>query len=142
MLTLIGSSLAEKGLIFMNYGSATECEKCRFKGACIDSLEEGRLYIIKDVKDTEHRCPVHEGGKVKVVQVERADLQVLIDAKKAFEGSNIIFKPVDCDVDCNMRQYCFPDGLFRDDRCKIIRNIGQPPYKCVKGLDLRLVMLR
>ena len=50
MITLIGKSLANKGLKFMNYGATSECESCRFKNTCIDPLEVGRMYIIKNVK--------------------------------------------------------------------------------------------
>jgi len=142
MITLIGTKLAEKGLEFVHYGTSTACEKCRFKSTCIDSLEEGRIYVIKDVKDTTHPCPIHDGGKVKVVDVDRADIKALIDSKKAFEGSNILFNFPQCDVDCEMRHLCFPEGLYKYDRCKIAKNIGTPPEKCVKGLDLRMVFLR
>lgn len=142
MITLIGINLAEKGLEFMHYGASASCEKCRFKSTCIDSLEEGRIYIISDVKDTAHPCPIHDGGKVKVVDVDKADIKALIDSKKAFEGSNIPFNFPQCDVDCEMRNLCFPEGLYKDDKCKIVKNIKTPPEKCVKGYDLRMVLLR
>ena len=142
MITLIGINLAEKGLEFMHLGGASACEKCRFKNTCIDTLEEGRLYIIKDVKDTHHPCPIHEGGKVKVVDVEKLDIKALIDSKIAFEGSNIIFNPTLCDNECKQKDLCNPEGLYTDDRCKIIKNMGKPPFKCGKGLDLNLVLLR
>jgi uncharacterized protein len=141
VITLIGKNLAEKGLKFMPYGAVAECEKCRFKTTCIDTLEEGRIYIITDVKDTEHPCLVHEGGKVKVVQVERSEIKSLIDSKKAFEGSNIVFNPPECDEECPNRNLCFPEGLFKEDKCKIVENIGKPEYQCIKGLNLRLVLL-
>lgn len=142
MITLIGTKLAEKGLKFMHYGAAKTCEKCRFKNTCIDPLEEGRIYVIKEVKDTQHPCPLHEGGKVKVVQVEKADIHALIDSKIAFEGSNIIFNPPQCDEDCQLKHRCIPPGLYADDKCKIIKNLGKPPAECAKGYKLRQVLLR
>ncbi|MGV8144719.1 MAG: UPF0179 family protein [Methanothermobacter sp.] len=141
MITLIGINLAEKGLKFMHYGAASACEKCRFKNTCIDSLEEGRIYIVKDVKDTQHPCPIHEGGMVKVVDVEKSNIKAMVDSKVAFEGSNIIFKPTPCDEECEKKDLCSPPGIYTDDRCKIIKNIGKPHFKCAKGLDLSLVML-
>ena len=45
----------------MHCGSAPECDECRFKGTCVDSLEEGRMYIIRNVKDSEQKCNLHEG---------------------------------------------------------------------------------
>lgn len=142
MITLIGINLAEKGLEFMHYGPAAACEKCRFKNTCIDTLEEGRIYVIKDVKDTEHPCPIHEGEKVKVVLVEKSDIEAVIDSKKAFEGSNMVFNPYDCDVECDIKHLCFPKGLYRNDRCKIIKNMGKPSVKCAMGHDLHKVVLR
>lgn len=142
MITLIGTNLAVKGLTFMHYGASSHCTKCRFKNTCIDTLEEGRIYVINDVKDTQHPCPIHEGGKVKVVDVDKADIKVLMDSKNAFEGSNIIFNPSHCDVECSLRELCFPKGLYNEDRCKIAKNIGKPNGKCAKGLDLRLVLLK
>ena len=142
MITLIGINLAEEGLEFLHYGTATACEKCRFKNTCIDTLEEGRIYVINKVKDTEHPCPLHEGGKVKVVDVERSDIDTLMDSKKAFEGSNIVFNPPQCDIDCEMKHLCHPKGLYKNDRCKIAKNMGKTPVKCAKGRDLHLVRLR
>jgi uncharacterized protein (UPF0179 family) len=142
MITLIGTSLAVEGLEFMHQGTSSQCENCRFKNTCIDNLEEDRIYVITEVKDTQHPCPIHEGGKVTVVNVERSDIEVLIDCKRAFEGSNIIFKPNECDFDCSLKDQCFPDGLHKEDRCKIMKNIGKPAYKCPKGLNLCLVRLK
>ncbi len=141
MITLIGETLAIKGHKFIHCGPSSECEKCRFKSTCIDSLEEGRMYIITDVKETEQPCPIHEGGKVKVVEVERADINALIDSKKAFEGSMIQIEFPECDKECTMMDLCFPEGLYEGDKCKIVKNNGKSPNKCVKGLNLSLVTL-
>jgi len=142
MITLIGTNLAEKGLKFMHYGAASQCEKCRFKATCIESLEGGRMYKVREVKNTEHPCPVHEGGKVKVVDVEKAIIKTVIDSKRAFEGSNIVFSPPECEEECSMRELCFPEGLYREDKCKIMQKMGSPKEKCPKGLNLSIVLLK
>ncbi|SCG85733.1 UPF0179 family protein [Methanobacterium congolense] len=142
MITLIGKNLANKGLKFMHYGASSQCERCRFKGTCIDSLESGRMYIIKDVKDAEQPCFVHEGGKVKVVDVERAYIKTAVDSKKAFEGSKLVFNPPECDEECSMRDLCFPEGLYREDKCKIVKKVGKIKDKCAKGYDLTTVLLK
>jgi hypothetical protein len=142
MITLIGNELAEKGLKFMHYGAANQCEKCRFKVTCIDSLEGGRMYKIREVKNTEHHCMVHNSGKVKVVDVEKATIKTAIDSKRAFEGSNIVFSSPNCKEDCSIRELCFPDGLYHEDKCKIIKKMGQPKEKCPKGLNLSVVLLK
>ncbi|MGZ7158919.1 MAG: UPF0179 family protein [Methanobacterium sp.] len=142
MITLIGKNLADKGLKFIHYGASAECESCRFKNTCIDSLEEGRMYEIIDVKETEHPCPIHEGGKVVVVEVERADINALVDSKKAFEGSMINFEFPECNKQCTMIDLCFPEGLYEGDKCKIVKNQGKSPNKCIKGLNLSLFLLK
>lgn len=142
MITLIGSRLAHKGLKFQHYGAARLCEKCRFRNTCIDPLDEGRIYEIKEVKDTQHPCLLHEEGTVRVVDVDRASIKSLIDSKKAFEGSNFIFMPPKCDVECEFRNLCFPEGLYPHDKCKIMKKLGNPIHKCPKGLDLSLVLLK
>ena len=142
MITLIGNNLAEKGLKFMHYGAASQCDECRFKKTCIESLEEGRIYRIREVKNTAHPCMVHDSGKVKVVEVDKAVIKAAINSKQAFEGSNIVFNPPECDEDCSMRELCFPEGLYPEDKCKIVKKIGKPDEKCPKGLNLNMVMLK
>lgn len=141
MITLIGTKLAIKGMEFMHCGGASACGKCRFKNTCIDTLEEGRLYRITEVKNTEHPCPIHEGGKVKVVVVEKSRIKALIDTKIAFEGSNRIYNPVKCNSQCEEMYLCNPKGVYPNDRCKIVKNLGKSQVKCSKGLDLSLVLL-
>jgi hypothetical protein len=100
------------------------------------------MYIIKNIKNGEQPCLIHEGNKVKVVEVERAYIRGVIDSKQSFEGSKIVFNPQDCDEDCSLHDMCFPEGLYRDDKCKIIRNLGKPREKCPKGRDLSMVLLK
>jgi uncharacterized protein len=143
MITLIGKNLANRGLKFMFYGASSECESCRFKNTCIDTLESGRMYIIKQVKNGEQSCQIHEGGKVRVVEVEKAYIKCLVDSKKSFEGSKLVFETPDCDdMDCKMRSKCFPEGLVNQDKCKITKNLGKPKYECPQGLDLNNVLLK
>ncbi len=142
MITLIGKKIAKKGLVFMHCGAAPECEECRFKGTCVDSLEEGRLYIIRNVKDAEQKCQLHEGQKVKVVEVDKANIKALVDSKRAFEGSMISIKSPECEETCEMHEMCFPEGLYEGDKCKIVKTLGRPSKKCVRGYDLNTVILK
>ncbi len=141
MITLIGKSLANKGLKFMHYGASSECESCRFKNTCIDTLEVGRVYIIKNIKSGEQPCFIHEGGKVKVVEVEKAHIRGVIESKKSFEGSKIVFNFPECEEKCSLRDMCFPEGLYSEDKCTIIKNMGKPRDKCLNGRDLNMVLL-
>mgnify|MGYP003235464238 CR=1 FL=1 len=99
MITLIGTSLAKKGLVFTFYGGSSKCESCRFNRTCLN-LEKGRKYEITNVKKVTHKCPLHKDGKVQTVEVEPATIRTSIETKKAYKGLTIIFRLKDCDVDC------------------------------------------
>jgi uncharacterized protein len=142
MITLIGEDLAETGLSFIYGGPAKVCESCRFKASCIDSLEEGRKYTITNVRDITQKCPVHEGGIVKAVEVELADIEAFLDSKKVFEGSNISYEPLNCDIDCIYHYLCFPEGLIKGDKCIIIKDLGKNKNICPKGFNLTKVCLK
>lgn len=141
MITLIGEDIAEKGSVFIFYGSTELCENCRFKASCIDSLEKGRKYKIVDVKDTKQKCELHNGN-VKVVEVEKANITSLIDSKKAFEGSTISYDYPNCDLECVFHEFCFPEGLYPEDKCTIIENTGKHDGNCDKGFSLNKVILK
>ncbi|RBQ24326.1 hypothetical protein ALNOE001_02440 [Candidatus Methanobinarius endosymbioticus] len=142
MITLIGEDLAEVGLSFIFDGPAKVCESCRFKASCVDSLEKGRKYIINNVKDITQKCPIHDGGIVKAVEIDYGDVKGLIDSKKVFEGSNITLSLPDCDLDCIYHHLCFPEGLFENDKCIIIKNLGKNESGCLKGFQLTKACLR
>lgn len=100
------------------------------------------MYIIKDVKDRTHNCPIHDEGKVKVVEVEKAKITALIDSKRAFEGSTIVYSPQECNnKHCKLRKFCFPEGLFPGDRCTIVKVLGKV-HECQENYDLTKVLLK
>ena len=142
MITLIGENLAEKGLSFIFDGPAEACEKCRFKASCVDSLENGRKYTIINVKDITQKCDIHDGGIVKAVEIELADIECFIDSKKVFVGSNLSFDSPDCDIKCIHHNSCFPEGLLKGDRCVIVKDLGKIDSVCAKGNNLTKVVLR
>ncbi len=141
MITLIGEKLAKKGLIFEHYGTNSECQDCRFKSTCVDSLEKGRFYIITDVKDVSHKCKLHDEHTVNVVTVEKAPICALIDTKKAFEGSTIFLNQENCGFDCEMQELCYPNGVYPKDKCKIAIVEHKCSEKCYKNYDLTKVVL-
>jgi len=85
MITLIGKDLAKKGNEFIFYGSVDECENCRFKASCVDSLEKNRKYKIIDVRDNEQKCPVHAENTVIPVEVDRSNITLLSSSKSIFK---------------------------------------------------------
>ncbi len=140
MITLIGKELAQKGVEFVYLGSVEECENCRFKSSCVDSLELNRKYVITDVKDTEQKCPVHSQNIVIPVEIERAQIDVLTPSKNIFEGSTFTYEAPKCDEYCEFHDLCFPDGLMENDKCIVIKNQGKHK-ECKKGYALNKLTL-
>lgn len=138
MITLIGTSLAKKGLVFTFYGGSKKCESCRFSRTCLN-LEEGRKYMITNVKKVTHKCPLHKDGKVQTVEVEPATIRTAVETKKAYKGSTIIFRTPACVCECENHDICYPEGLYNDDRCQI-EEIG-PELICPNGRNLTEVIL-
>ena len=140
MITFIGKELAQKGVEFVYLGSVEECENCRFKSSCVDSLELNRKYVITDVKDTEQKCPVHSQNIVIPVEIERAQIDVLTPSKNIFEGSTFTYEAPKCDEYCEFHDLCFPEGLVENDKCIVIKNQGKHK-ECKKGYALNKLTL-
>lgn len=140
MITLIGKDLAQKGNTFIFYGPTDECELCRFKSTCIDSLEPNRKYEILDVKDNEQKCPIHAENAVVPVEVKRADIKLLTPSKNVFEGSTFNYCINECNESCEFKKYCIPDGLHENDKCIIMKNNGKHK-ECKKGYSLNELIL-
>ena len=141
MITLIGKDLAKINTKFVFYGPAEECEDCRFKSSCVDSLEKNRKYIIKDIKENEQKCEIHDENIVVPVEIERANVDILSNTRNIFEGSTFHFEPMDCDETCEYKDYCFPEGLISEDKCIVLENKGKHKGICKKGYDLKLLEL-
>ena len=141
MITLIGKDLAKKGQEFVFLGSTDDCDDCRFKSSCVESLEINRKYIVKDVKDSELNCPIHDGGKVVPVDVELAPIQLLTSSKNIFEGSTFTYELPDCEEKCDFHDLCFPEGLHDKDKCIVLKNNGKHKQECKKGYHLNNLTL-
>ena len=141
MITLIGKDLAQKGVEFVYLGPAKECDDCRFKSSCVDSLELNRKYVITDVKDNEQKCPIHSQNIVIPVEIERAEIEILTTSKNIFEGSTFTYNAPECDENCEFHDLCFPEGLFENDKCIVLKNQGKHKEECKKGLKLTKLTL-
>ena len=141
MITLIGKDLAQKGVEFVYLGPAKECDDCRFKSSCVDSLELNRKYVITDVKDNEQKCPIHSQNIVIPVEIERAEIEILTTSKNIFEGSTFTYNAPECDENCEFHDSCFPEGLFENDKCIVLKNQGKHKEECKKGLKLTKLTL-
>ncbi|MCQ2971160.1 hypothetical protein SAMN05216439_1017 [Methanobrevibacter gottschalkii] len=141
MITLIGKDLAKEGQEFVFLGPADECENCRFKSSCVGNLELNRKYVVVNVKENEQKCPIHSGGLVIPVEIDRAQIDVLTASKNIFEGSTFTFNAPDCDEVCEFHDLCFPEGLQEDDKCLVLNNNGKHNGECKKGFKLNKLTL-
>ena len=141
MITLIGKDLAKEDINFIFYGPADECESCRFKSSCVDSLEKNRKYKILEVRDNEQKCPIHDTNTVAPVKVETESITHLTNSRNIFEGSTFKYEPINCDENCEFKEYCLPDGLIENDKCIIMENNGKHKGECKKGLKLHEIVL-
>ena len=141
MITLIGKDLAKEGQEFVFLGPAEECETCRFKSSCIGNLEENRKYVVTAVKENEQNCPIHAGGKVIPVEVDRAKIDILTTSKNIFEGSTFTYNAPECEEKCDFHDLCFPDGLIENDKCIVLGNGGKHKQDCKKGYKLNKLTL-
>jgi len=112
--TLIGKDLAKKGVQFIAQDSE-ECKTCRLYPICIKNLTLGRRYVIKDIKDKVFQCKL--SGEVILVDVELAEIPILVEKKKAIEGVTLEFKP----LEKKKRELFNPEGLNSGDKVRIIK---------------------
>ena len=104
-------------------------------------LEKNRKYVVIDVKDNEQKCPIHSGGVVIPVEIDRAKIDLLTDSKSIFEGSTFTYNAPDCDEKCDDHDLCFPDGLVENDKCIVLENNGKHHGECKKGRKLNKLTL-
>lgn len=143
MITLIGKKLAKPGQEFIHYGvgDCKECMGCKLRKVC-DNLKVGRRYTVKSSMNKPHeKCKIHEEG-VMLVEVEPAEIDVLIPSSQAKEKDVITFLSPDCSrYFCEDRDLCHPEGIEDGDRCRILK-VKEKKHKCGEGNDLALVRLK
>ncbi len=123
IITLVGKELAKEGLEFQYIGPLMECRACKLKNVCFN-LDEGKWYRVVKVRDKEHDCKVHEGGKVVTVEVEEIPVEIVVDAKTVVEGETLEFHKIpakDCNCDPDL---CAPLGLRDGTKVKIVKILG------------------
>jgi uncharacterized protein (UPF0179 family) len=98
------------------------------------------MYEVVGLRDTVHECPVHEGS-VRVVEVERKQINAAIPRKLAIDGSTITFENRKCEnLGCENRIYCHPVCLKDGTKSRITSIIGE--LDCPDGDEVVLVKLR
>lgn len=134
-VSLIGRSLAREGVIFTYSGRTDECTKCKLVNIC-QNLEKGNRYKIVKVREKEHDCPVHEGGKVVVVEIEEASLELSLPGRKAMEGAVVGIDMDECPLRwCPNHRYCRRE-LFQKEQKVLVVEVGND-MDCPRGLKLK-----
>ncbi|MCD1293928.1 hypothetical protein CUJ83_02810 [Methanocella sp. CWC-04] len=140
-ITLIGSKLAKVGTEFIFRGAVGECEKCKLKNTCIN-LDRNKKYRVVALRNgMEHDCYLHDTS-VKAVEVVPCPIIAMIESRKAFNGSRIIYEEPECEDSCPHYEICHPTGLVSGDKYTIAEVLGDDHITCPKGLTLKKVELR
>lgn len=140
-LTLVPSTLAKKGYTFTFNGpnKDIECAACPFQKLCF-GLQPGRRYAVKDVREVQHPCELHDEGKVRAVVVEEVPFTASIE-RKHLRGTAAPWTAPDCKrPDCGNWSLCHPVGPLPGARHAITRQHGT--LECPAGLDLEKVDLQ
>ncbi|MGQ9759229.1 MAG: UPF0179 family protein [Candidatus Methanomethylicaceae archaeon] len=121
LMTLVGRGQALKGFRFIVSTPPDICKECKFFNICMGRLVPGRIYEVVEVREKQHYCQLYE-GKVTVVKVVEAPMEVLIKAQVAIEGAILAFSQEECDEKgCRLQGLCRPEGIRRGERVKIVR---------------------
>lgn len=139
MIALVDSRCAKEGYEFIYLGVSEECGGCGLRLPCHHNLERGRKYAVTEVRDKSHPCPVF--GEVTVCEVQEPSVDAAIEAKGAFPGSSVSFRPQSCgEVFCSHAGYCAPEGLREGDRCTVVELKRE--IECRDGRRLVIAALR
>ena len=88
------------------------------------------------MRDKSHPCFLHETGKVRVVEVDRAQHRVILPARGIIEGESFLYPERSCDLrGCEMWRECVGGPLRVNFSYKVIE-VG-PPVNCPVGYALR-----
>ena len=134
-ITLVGKEVARVGFTFTYIGMSPECEDCQVKKAC-HGLKVGYRYRITSIRDKEHDCPVHYGGKAVIAEYEEAKMEVSIPSSKAIEGAIISLEIGSCPlVWCANHRLCRKENPASGKKVKITKLMEE--MNCPRGVQLR-----
>jgi uncharacterized protein (UPF0179 family) len=140
IITIVGPKQARVGFKFLYKGISDTCKECKYSNACLNNLQEGRIYSIKKVKSKKLPCELH-GGEGRVVEVFEGPVEAAIEKHAAIQDALINFNLLECDAfECENIIRCNPLGLFNGDKCKVIKIMGV--LDCPKGFEISSVLLQ
>lgn len=141
IITLVGKHVARAGYSFVFSGQSRECRECVLRKVCCDKLELGRVYVITNVRDKLHDCPLHKG--VQLVEVEEAPVKVSVLSQQLFEGAIFTVQPNTCNQEnCVNVDLCFPTGISEGDRVQIEEVIKKSGLECSLKRKLGCALVR
>ncbi len=137
---LIDKSVGDVGYRFV-YHDVDGCVACKQKNLCMGKLVDGRVYEVHSVLKTRKKiiCPITE-NEMSLVEVGLADIQTSISTKKAVDNIVTIWSSPICEIyDCRYREYCFPKGLVKGDKVRVIK--VEKKITCPLKYNLTLVFV-
>ncbi|HUR62658.1 MAG TPA: UPF0179 family protein [Candidatus Thermoplasmatota archaeon] len=140
-LTLVPDTLARRGLGFFVPGGAvpTECQGCPLQKLCL-GLAPGQRYVVSALREVVHPCALHEGGKVRVVEVAPAAFPTTVETR-LLRGTAATWTPVPCGMaSCANWALCHPVGPKPGLRNQIVASEGA--VACPAGFELTKVQLK
>ena len=136
LITLIGERLAKKDKEFVFCGANMGCRDCKLRSVCLN-LEEGRRYVIRNVRETRHECKLHEGSAV-VVEIEKVPVKTSVHRRNAIEGAVVTVAELDCrNLACELYRTCHPPGMKEGMKGKLLKKVKDA--ECPAGLELAVV---
>ncbi len=138
-ITLLGESQAAVGARFRfegpNDAPDAACAPCRLKGTCFN-LEPGLSFEVVAVRDKVHPCFLHEAGRVRVVEVERAEHEVILPSRGIVEGESFVYPERACEYrGCEFWRECVGAPLRPGNPYKVLQVSAVIP--CPLGYALR-----
>lgn len=140
-LTLVPDALAAKGYRFTFIGpnKGGECDGCPFQKLCFN-LAPGHAYEVTAVRPAAHPCALHEGGKVRAVDVTEVPFAASLE-RRHLRGTAAPWTWLDCGKpSCANWALCHPVGHRSGARHAIVGQKG--PLECPAGFDLERVELK
>jgi uncharacterized protein (UPF0179 family) len=132
-MTILGPAQARLGYFFVFKGTPTLCLVCEYKKACLENLDKERIYTVKKITAKELRC-ILRNSKGILVEVEEADIDILIRAEIAIPSAVLTYEPSICPENCPNYMLCRPLGLEPGDRY-VIKEVKKS-VSCPNGTKL------
>ena len=141
LLTLVPEAASAKGsrFTFVGPNKGEECAGCPYQKLCF-GLQPGHTYEVAKARELTHPCALHDGGKVRVVQVEEVPFTATVE-RRHLRGTAAAWEWLGCrKPSCRNWGLCHPQGHTVDAKHAIVAQHGK--VECPAGYDLEKVELK